>query len=261
VAWPTGTFPVVDLSVQRLRDIGVLMDSREVERQREDYRNIRREVLAATRATRGGTGKAVGPIVVVTSALPGDGKTYTALNLAISIASEDTRDVLLIDGDTMRASLTGICGLADKPGLIDLLRDPAAGIARNTLGTNYERLHVMPAGMRDQLTADLFSAERVESVFNAMFEALAGHVVIVDAPPILASSETQSLVDAAGQVLLVVRAGETLLDSVREAANRIGSDTPVGVVLNAWEPIYPSERKAHRLYEDYGDRKPNASGR
>jgi len=106
--------------------------------------------------------------------------------------------------------------------------------------------------VRTSDSADLFSSDRIGALIDAMKTTLQGHAVVFDTPPILASSETQSLVEAAGQVLLIVRANVTLQDSAREAASRIPESVPVGIVLNAWEPNSPSERKAYQLYGEYG---------
>jgi Mrp family chromosome partitioning ATPase len=111
----------------------------------------------------------------------------------------------------------------------------------------------MPAGNRDGATADLVTAERVAALFEKLNGPFAGHAVVIDTPPILASSEAQSLIDAAGQALLVIRAGVTTPDAVRDAVGRIAEDVPVGAVLNAWVPISPSERKAYEHYGDYGE--------
>jgi Mrp family chromosome partitioning ATPase len=253
VAWPSSSLPPVDLSVNHLQRIGLASVDSDLERQREDYRYVRREVVEAMRATKA-DGSTPGPIVVVTSAMPGDGKSYTALNLAISLAAENVRDVLLVDGDSVKSSLTRIFNLLDAPGLVDMLRDSSSQVLQHSRATSYARLHVVPAGQRDAATADLFSAQRAETLFGLLRTMFQGHAVVIDAPPLLASSEAQFLANAADQVLLVVRAGVTLVDSVREAAARVRSDIPVGVVLNAWEPIHESERRAYQAYEDYAKR-------
>jgi receptor protein-tyrosine kinase len=88
-------------------------------------------------------------------------------------------------------------------------------------------------------------------LFAAISAAMQNHIVIVDTPPILLSSDTPVVTDCAGQVLLVVRAGITLQDSVKDAASRIKTSVPVGVVLNDWNPVLPSEQRAYRGYEGY----------
>jgi Mrp family chromosome partitioning ATPase len=183
--------------------------------------------------------------------LPGDGKSYTALNLALSIASEDVHDVLLIDADTIKRTISIACGVDNRPGLIELLGSPDRSFFEYAVPTNYRRLHVLPSGTRGENATDLFGAERIVPLFDNIRSAMTGHLVIVDTPPILLSSETPSMTDAAGQTLLVVRAGHTLQDSVRDAVARIRQSVPVGVILNGWSPVLPSERKAYTAYEEY----------
>jgi capsular exopolysaccharide synthesis family protein len=220
-------------------------------RVQNEYRSIRREVLTATLEQVGPDGHRVGPIVVVTSALPGDGKSYTAVNLALALAGEGVRETLLIDGDTIKRSLSIACGVEDRPGLMELLAHPDAGFLEYICPTNQERLHLLPAGIRPQDGGDLCSGGRVKRVFDSIRSALTGHIVVVDTPPILLSSDTPVLTDVAGQVVLVVRAGHTLQDSVKEAISLIRETVPVGVVLNAWSPAMAAEKTAYTAFEEY----------
>jgi len=251
IVWPQNTGPVVEIDAARLADRGLYAHAAFVSRQQEDYRVIRREVIAATRAKTTPEARAVGPVAVVTSALAGEGKTYTALNLALSIASEGVHDVLLVDADTVRRSLTLALDLDGVPGLLELLRHPDRNFMDYALRTSIQRLRVLPAGLPFAGASDLFSFGRVGPLFAAMNSALSAHVAIVDTAPLLLSSDTPMLADSAGQVLLVVRAGKTLQDSVRDAISRIKESVPVGLVLNDWDPLLASERQAYYGYEAY----------
>jgi Mrp family chromosome partitioning ATPase len=193
----------------------------------------------------------IGPIVAVTSALPGEGKSYTAVNLALSVASEGIHDVLLIDADTVRHRTSEALQLGSSPGLLELLAKPSRPFVEFVRSTTIERLKVLPAGQRHEGASDLFSIGRIGPLFAAISAAMQGHIVIVDTPPILLSSDTPVVTDSAGQVLLVVRAGHTLQDSVKDAASRIKPSVPVGIVLNDWNPVLPSERRAYQGYENY----------
>jgi len=251
IPWLPATAPLVDVSPDRLREIGLYPSPDFLRRQQADYRSIRREVISATHQRPQGEGAEIGPIVVITSALPGEGKSYTALNLALSIASEGTHDVLLIDGDTVRSSLSRALDVSDAPGLIELLGTPNANFLEYVRHTVLPRLYVLPAGQTFDGASDLFSAGRVAPLFSTIGSVMTGHVVIVDTPPILLSSDTPVLTDVAGQVVLVVRAGQTLQDSVRDAVSRIRETIPVGAVLNGWDPILPSEKQTYSGYEAY----------
>lgn len=250
LSWPARS-TVIQIDRERLRERSLYPVADSGHRLQDDYRSIRREVTSAMQQWPLPEGPTVGPIVVVTSALPGDGKSFTALNLALSIASEGIHEVLLIDGDTVRRSITTAMGVEDSPGLIELLVGGGRDFMELTHATSVERLHFLPAGRRFDGASDLFSNGRVGPLFTAMRSMLDGQVVIVDTAPLLLSSETPVLTDAAGQVLLVVRAGTTLQDSIKDAASRIKSTVPVGLVLNAWEPVLPSEKKTYDSYEGY----------
>ena len=249
--WPEIQGSPVVVDVARLRTQGLYASPDFVRRQQEDYRSLRREVIAATRQRPSPEAPPIGPIVAVTSALPGEGKSYTAMNLALSVASEGIHDVLLIDADTVRRRVTEVLEMGALPGLLQLLEKPARNFMDYVRPSTIGRLRILPAGQRHEGASDLFSQGRVGPLFAAINAALHGHIVIVDTPPILLSSDTPVITDAAGQVLLVVRAGHTLQDSVKDAASRIKTSVPVGVVLNDWNPVLPSELRAYRGYETY----------
>ena len=251
ILWPASKDPPIPVDAHRLREAGLYASPDFVRRQQEDYRALRREVIAATRQRPAPEAPPIGPIVAVTSALPGEGKSYTAVNLALSVASEGIHEVLLIDADTVRRRTTEALQLSAAPGLLELLAKPARTFAEYVHSTTIEHLKVLPAGQRFEGASDLFSLGRVGPLFAAISAAMQNHIVIVDTPPILLSSDTPVVTDCAGQVLLVVRAGVTLQDSVKDAASRINSSVPVGVVLNDWNPVLPSERRAYRGYEGY----------
>lgn len=250
VRWPSQPASA-DFDIARLQAVGLYPPERFVHRLRDDYRGIRREVVAASEEKVAATGQVVGPIVVVTSSGPGEGKSYTALNLALSIAGQGVHDVLLIDADFVKRTISLACNLGDRAGLSELLAQASTSFFNYAYPTSTARLRIVPAGTLTHGTHDLFAPARVGSVFDAIRTAMAEHIVIVDTPPILVSSDTPVVVDVAGQVLLVVRAGKTLQDAVRDAVGHIRKTLPVGVILNDWAPLLPSEKKTYMSYEEY----------
>jgi protein-tyrosine kinase len=248
--WSTHLAPA-DFDSAGLQAAGLYPPEPHERRQRDEYRAIRREVVGASLQKLPATGQAVGPIVVVTSAGPGEGKSYTALNLALSIGGQGVYDVLLIDADFVKRTISTACNLGERPGLAELMAHPGASFLDYAYPTRTPRLHVLPAGTRATSAQDLFAPARVAALFDTMRTAMAEHIVIVDTPPILVSSDTPVLLDVAGQVLLVVRAGSSLQDAVREALGRIPKTLPVGVILNDWSPLLPSEKKTYTSGYDY----------
>lgn len=250
IAWPTDTSPV-RYDAALLRERAFYPSEAFARRVAEDFRKIRREVIAASRARPDGAAQPVGPIIVVTSALPGDGKTFSAANLALSLASEGLQDVLLIDADCVRRTLSRSLGLEQEPGLLDVLAHPESNPFGHVHRTTTDRLYFLPAGSQEYSATDLMTPGRLGPVLSQMRDVLAGHFVVIDTAPILLSSETPVLTDQAGQVLFVVRAGQTLEDSVREGIARINQVVPVGLILNAWSPVLPSEKRAYEAFADY----------
>lgn len=250
VRWPARP-AAADFDFERLEAAGLYPPERSARRLRDEYRGIRREVMAATAEKVGTAGHRVGPIIAVTSAGPAEGKSYTALNLALSIAAQAMHDVLLIDADTVKRTISLACNLGDRPGLTELLEHPGGNFLESAYATFLPRLHVLPTGARTAAAHELFAPARVGPLFDSIRSTLAEHIVIVDTPPLLVSSDTSVILDVAGQVLLVVRAGNTLQDGAREALDRIRKTLPVGVILNDWAPLLPSEKKTYTSYVEY----------
>lgn len=251
VEWPRRSGAEVKIDMHALHERGLCPDASNTSRHQDEFRRLRRDVLGAMRARADDGGGVISPVVLVTSPMPGDGKSWTALNLALSIAAIDEPDVLLVDADPYKGTLSSALGIREAPGLLDLLRSPALEFTEVAVPTSVRRLHVIAAGHNNGEVGDLFTAERVGSLFGSIARTMAGHVVIVDSVPILVSSETGTLTDVAGQVLLVVRSGVTLRESVLDAIQRVRSSVPVGLVLNAWRPMLKSESAPYQAYETY----------
>jgi Mrp family chromosome partitioning ATPase len=250
IRWPA-RLPTADFDFERLEAAGLYPPESSARRLRDEYRGIRREVLSATAEKVGATGHTVGPLVAVTSAGPGEGKSYTALNLALSIAAQGVYDVLLVDTDTVKRTITLACNLRDRPGLMELLAHPVGNFLESVYATFLPHLHVLPTGGHAGAAHELFAPARVGPLFDSIRATFAEHIVIVDTPPVLISSDTSVILDVTGQVLLVVRAGSTLQDGAREALDRIRKTLPVGVILNDWSPLLPSEKKTYTSYNEY----------
>ena len=250
IRWPAQVLPV-EIDLKRLEADGLRPPEHLARRMTDEFRAIRREVIGASAEKLATTGQTVGPIAVVTSAGPGDGKSHTAVNLALSIAGQGVYEVLLIDADFVKRTISTAFGLADRPGLAELLARPEASFLDYAYPVQTSRLRILPAGVSATSAHDLFAQARVATVFDAVRTTMAEHIAIVDTPPILASSDTSVVLDCAGQVLFVVRAGNSLQDGVREALARIRRTLPVGVILNDWSPLLPSEKKTYRSHDEY----------
>ncbi len=170
--------------------------------------------------------------VMVSSALPGEGKTFTAVNLALSLALEKDHSVLLVDGDVAKPNISQIFGAGGEPGLLELLADTRRSVESVILSTDTPRLSLLPAGKPSEVATELLASARMRQVL-ARLERLDPYLLIVfDSPPILLTSEARVLATLFEQVVLVVRAGTTQQQAVIDAIEAIGDKPGLRLVLN-----------------------------
>lgn len=230
-----------------LRAEGRLVSDSLARQTEEEFRRVKWPLLNAILARDGATA-ARNNVILVTSAIPGEGKTFSALNLALSMAREPDLRVLLVDGDVAQPALTASLGLAARPGLTDLIADEARSAGEVVFETSVERLWVLPAGSRRDNSPELLSSERMQRVVDELGERLKPGVVIFDSPPILATNEAQVLSRYAGQILMVVRADSTEQRVVTEALALLDRSKPISAILNRVEPSVVSRYFSHYYY-------------
>ena len=170
--------------------------------------------------------------IMITSSLEGEGKTFTAVNLAISMAMERDYTVLLIDSDVIKASLSKLFGLQEKMGLVDLLTNPELELSDVIVSTDIPRLKILPAGRPNVHSTELMASEQMKQIASELSKRYSNRVILYDAPPLLATSQARVLLNLAGQILLVVEAGKTPKDLVQESAAQLDENKVIGIVLN-----------------------------
>jgi len=237
----------VEIDLKSLRSQGRLPPEALAHQTEEEFRRIKWPVLNAI-AGREGAKVTVNNVVLVTSAIPGEGKTFNALNLALSMAREPDLAVLLVDGDVAQPALTASLGLSMKPGLTDLISDPSLDLASVTYATSIDRLRIVPAGSRRDNSPELLASARTRSIIEELSRNTSPGVVIFDSPPILATNEAQVLSRYAGQIVMVVLADATEQRVVNEALSLIDRTKPVNAVLNRVEPSLVSRYYSHYYY-------------
>jgi len=173
-----------------------------------------------------------GNLIMVTSALPGEGKTFTSLNLALSIATEIDSTVLLVDGDVAHPSMPGVLGTPHGPGLLDLLTRNDLDFADALIKTNIDKLSVIPAGTRHRRSTELLASEQMASLLREMASRYADRIIIFDSPPLLATTEARVLASNMGQIVMVVAADATSQNAVNQALATIEACEVVLMVLN-----------------------------
>lgn len=189
--------------------------------------------------------------IVVTSAVPGEGKTFTAFNLALSLAREPDFEVLLVDADIPKSDVTHTLGLDECPGLMDVLVDDWRRPADAILRTDVPNLMVLPAGKRHPLAAELFGGRRMSYVLEELAASPRQRLLVFDSSPLLATPESRVLASQMGQVVVVVGAGRTGRHEVKAALAGLGDSQYVGLILNK-SRLPATENPYYGYYGQYG---------
>ncbi|WP_432767867.1 MAG: capsular biosynthesis protein [Sphingopyxis sp.] len=217
---------------ERLAARGMVVPGAPVTGISEEYRMVKRELIRNF----GGAGNRPllprGHRVLIASANPGEGKTFSAVNLALSLAVEADHDVLLIDADIAKPSVLEALGLDDGPGLMDALADPHLPLGDCLIQTDIAGLKVMPAGTAHMHDTELLASARTEALLGQLEAGAPGRIVILDSPPVLAASPAAVLAGHVGQTIMVVRADETLESALRDAIGLMGACPHIQLLLN-----------------------------
>jgi len=245
-ARPDGAAPRVRLNVKALAARGYVTPDSPATRLSNEFRVIKRPLIANA-AGRGRSEVPNGHRVMVTSAHPDEGKSFCAVNLALSIAAERDLQVLLIDADVARPSLQRELRLPSGPGLMDLLLDPTLPLEATVRETDIDKLAVMTAGTLSDNANELLASDAMGRLLDLITERYPDRIVIFDAPPLLPTTEARVLAALMGQIALVVEAGVTPQGAVEEALSTIEACPVVGVILNKAD-----ERRAGGYGYGYG---------
>lgn len=229
---PVETTPPWHVDTIALKRMGLLPADAETERRLADELRTVKQPLLANAIGKGAETFLHGKRIVVTSAEAGEGKTFAAVNLALSLAREADFEVLLVDGDVPKSDITRIFGLSGKLGLMDVLADEQRAPADAIVQTDVPNLMVVPAGVSHPLAAELFRSRRMEHVLDELGGRNRRRLLVFDSSPLLATSESQVLASHVGQVVLVVAAGRTRRQSVNSALRRLNDLQYVGLILN-----------------------------
>ncbi len=197
----------------------------------EEFRIIKRPLIQNA-MNRPGRPIKNGNLVMVTSAVPGEGKTFTSINLAISIVSELNKTVLLVDADVARPSLPNVLGIPTGPGLMDLLDNPSTDLADVLIRTNVENLNLLSSGNPHARATELLASDAMSKLLDDMATRYPDRMVIFDSPPLLVTTESRELARHAGQVVMVVHAESTLQADVKRALATIEHCPVKLLVLN-----------------------------
>jgi len=238
------------LDMAALRAGGYLPEEARDRQFADHYRRIKRPLI--DKALAGDAALGDPRVIMITSALPGDGKTFTSINLALSMALERDISVLLVDCDVAKRHISGITGLGREDGLLDALLDETLNVESLVAQTNVRGLSILPAGQRVEATAELLSSNRMRQIIAGLCAHDPRRILLLDSPPLLITNEGRSLVKAAGQIVLVVRAGHTPRHAVQEATALFDDAQAGGLILNQVAVAGNGEYYGCGAYGQYG---------
>jgi receptor protein-tyrosine kinase len=221
----------VTLDLARLEREGYLVPSQGRSLLAEQMRIIKRPLLANAR------GESAQPIarsnlILVASAMPGEGKTFFSMNLAMSIAMEVDHSVLLVDADVLRPSVLARYGLEPSRGLMDVVGSAHLELPDVMLRTNVPKLSLLPAGTANAKSTELLASTAMEDMLDELAAKYSDRIIVFDAPPLIPTTESRVLASRVGQVVMVVEANRTTHAQVTQAYAAVESCPVVLSVLN-----------------------------
>ncbi len=241
--------------LDRLRDKSMLVPGSSLGPEiRGEYRRIKRPLLSNA------FGKSAslvdgGNLILVTSSVPGEGKSYTAMNLALAIAQERDHTVLLVDADVTKQGVSRMLGVDKRrPDLTDLLTSDDLSVGKALLRTDVPGLVLLPAGKPHEYITEMVASQRMARLVNELASRYSDRVIIFDGPPLLSTPEAPILASLVGQVAFVIEAGKTPHAIVDDALGMLPKDKAIGLVLNKSESVSNRGGYYYNYYAAYGER-------
>ena len=223
--------PVANLDFVALEEQGFLSSYSGKSVLSEEFRGLKRKVINNAFGALSSTLTASN-LIMVTSCSPGEGKTYNSINLALSIAQEKDKTVLLVDADVLRPSIASHLGLSPENGLTDYLNGKVESLQDVMLTTSIEKLKILPAGNLYSLSSELLASDKMKELTEEFASRYKDRIVIFDAPPMLGINETALLAELVGQVLIVVEEDKTHLGDIQELLSLLPEECAKGFIVN-----------------------------
>ena len=230
---PLDTSPKHELTLDKiaLAERGYLIDNGTRKNIKDEFRKIKRILL------NNAFGKAAktlhhSNLIMVSSAKPNEGKTFVAINLALSIALEQDKTVLLVDADVLRPSVMRELGIEEQLGMIDYLLGKTEQVSDIIYNTDINKLKLIPAGKLHHLSNELLASEKMATFANELANRYPDRIVIFDCPPLIGVTETLVLANLMGQALIVVEESKTSIVDIQAATEHLNENLALGLVLN-----------------------------
>lgn len=245
-----GSSQFQSINLARLHRMGVVAPDAEKSQIAEEFRIIKRPLIANAFG-QGAARVKNGNMIMITSSLPGEGKSFCAINLAISMALEMDRTVLLIDADVAKPRVPEYLGIHADLGLLDVLQDKNLKLSDVMIKTDIAKLTILPAGRTYKRATELLASDAMTRLVEDIGNRYPDRIILFDSPPILATSEASVLATHMGQIVMVVEAERTSQEAVREALSHIQSCEVVNMLLNKSTPT-PGADYYYGYYGSYG---------
>lgn len=243
--------PHVIVDREKLREAGFIVPDGPVTGISEEFRIIKRQLLLAAKGNAKHPPLPSGERILICSAHPDEGKTFCALNLALSIAAEKDNEVLLVDADFAKPSILSSLGLEGSRGLMDALADPELSVEDCIIHTDIPGFTILPAGDQTNNDTEFLASSRTDYVLSQLTQNNPSRIVIFDSPPALSASPASVLATHVGQVLMVVKADETTETALRDALSLLAGCEHIQMLLNGTK-FSPTGRRFGSYY-GYGE--------
>ncbi len=230
----------VELDLRKMNESGLLIPGKERSSLEEEFRIIKRPLLENVRG-HGAAKPDRANLIMVTSSLPGEGKTQTSINLAVSMAMELDHTVLLVEADVVKPAVLSRLGVPTSKGLMDLLADRKLDLSDVLLKTNIPKLTLLPAGTASSRSTELLASGTMDALLEELANNYSDRIIIFDSPPLLPSTESRVMASHMGQVIMVVEAGKTPLPAIKQAFATVEDHPVVLTMLNKYQGPKGSE--------------------
>jgi protein-tyrosine kinase len=233
-------------NIETLSAAGIVSPNEQAPYLADEFRRIKRPLL---NNAFGASSELVenGNIIMVTSSLPDEGKSFSSVNLALSIALEKDFTVVLIDADVAMSKITRMFALEKHAGLTDKLEEPDMDVSDLIIKTDFPGLSIIPAGKHTTMATELIASRAMTDFIQEIGQRYSNRIIIFDSPPLLATSEAAVLAEKMGQIVVVVEANKTPQSAVLDSIGLLRKDKAIGLILNK-----TSKGFGHSKYGYYG---------
>ncbi len=245
-----GMEPDIELDLERLKRLGLVthLADRSNLTIVNEYRSIKQKLIYNAFGI-GAKAHKNANLVMVSSTIPGEGKTFSSVNLALSLSSEKDKTVLLVDADILKPDVKYLLNIDDKPGLIDYLNGDVSDIGTVIYSTNIPNLKILPAGSVQHDSNELFSSKKMLKLTQELATKYSDRIVLFDCPPILGVVESVQLSKYLGQAMLVVEPGKTKMANIEAALAQLSPELAIGFIMNK---VANSRRASYGYGYGYG---------